>query len=92
MRDGVWSRGDNTELEVWIAGQARSVVVTSEAIAHYLALTPDEAAVMGAEERRRFVRDNISLVAASANSKVKRKDGAAASITIHSGELHEQSR
>jgi hypothetical protein len=92
MRDGVWSRGDNTELEVWIAGQARSVVVTSEAIAHYLALTPEEAAAMDAEERRRFVRDNISLVAASANSKVKREDGAPASITIHSGELHEQSR
>jgi len=47
---------------------------------------------MDAEERRRFVRDNISLVAASANSKVKREDGAPASIIIHSGELHEQSR
>jgi len=91
MRDGVWTRGENTELEVWIAGQARSVVVTPEAIAHYLALTPDEAATMGAEERRRFVGDNISLVTAAANRKVAQDIRTRASNTISSEELNEQS-
>jgi hypothetical protein len=87
MRDGVWTRGENTELEVWIGGQARAVVVTSEAIEHYLALTPEEAAIMSANERRKFVRDNISVVVAAANRNILANVDSLDMITIRSGEL-----
>jgi hypothetical protein len=87
MRDGVWTRGEITELDAWISGESRTVAVTREAIENYLAVSPEEAAAMSADERRRFVRNNISLVVAAANRKAHASDHAADAITIRRGEL-----
>jgi hypothetical protein len=87
MPDGVWTRGENTQLEAWIAGESRTIIVTREAIEDYLRLGPEEAAAMSAEDRRRFVIANLPLVIAAANRKIDPIDRAADLITIRTGEL-----
>jgi hypothetical protein len=87
MREGVWTRGEFTELEAWVAGRSRTVVVTREAIEQYLALRAGEAAGMSADERRRFVSGNVALVVAAANRKADATDLGVGPITLSGGEL-----
>lgn len=87
MRDGVWTRGEDTEFEAWIDGGSRTIAVTREAIEHYLALRAEEAAAMSADERRRFVRENISLAVAAASRKANTADTGAQPLTLLGGEL-----
>ncbi|MEP6982252.1 MAG: hypothetical protein ABI853_01230 [Sphingomicrobium sp.] len=83
----MWTHGHNTEFEARIAGESRTIVVTSEAIEDYLALDPDGAASMSPEERVNFVSDNLPLFIAAANRKIDPIDRAADLITIRTGEI-----
>ncbi|HEY8591829.1 MAG TPA: hypothetical protein VIL42_03070 [Sphingomicrobium sp.] len=79
-------------MEAWIGGESRLVVVTPEAIAEHLGLPGNEGAALSADERRRFVRDNISLVVAAANQKAGAADHAEDSLVIRRGELPDKQR
>lgn len=87
MRDGVWTHGENAELEAWIAGESRKVAVTREAIEDDLGLSPDKAAAIPAEDRCKFVRDHLATVLAAANRKIDPIDRAADLVVIRTGEL-----
>lgn len=87
MRGGVWTHGQNTEFEAWIAGESRTVVVTRAAIETYLGLSPERAAAMSPEERVDFVSDNLPLFIAAANRKADAKDRAEDLITIRQGDV-----
>ncbi|MGZ2412272.1 hypothetical protein ACUXST_001693 [Sphingomonas sp. F9_3S_D5_B_2] len=87
MRDGVWAHGEYTEFEAWIAGESRKIAVTRQAIDTYLSLTPDQSAVVTAEQRCAFVRDNLALVIAAANRKIDPSDPAADTVTIRGSDL-----
>jgi hypothetical protein len=86
MPDGVWTHGDDTAFEAWVAERSRRVVVTREAIEEYLQLDPQRAAAMFAEERRNFVTDNLPLVIAAADRKTDPSDRADL-VIICTGEL-----
>jgi hypothetical protein len=87
MREGVWTHGEDTEFQAWIAGESRTIRVTREAIEGYLPLSSDSAAALNAEHRAEFVRNHLALVIAAANRKIDPIDRAADVITIRSGEL-----
>ena len=87
MREGVWTHGQNTELQAWIGGESRQIAVTRAAIESYLDLKPDRAAAMSAEARCQFVRDHLGTVIAAAKRKMEPSDRAAEVVTIRAGEL-----
>jgi hypothetical protein len=87
MRQGVWTRGTNTETDAWIAGESRTIVVTKEAIEAYLHLSVRSAAAMTAEQRRHFVEARLPMVISAATRKASATDHAGDSITIRRGEL-----
>jgi hypothetical protein len=87
MREGVWTHGENTELEAWIAGESRTVRVTREAIESYLPLSSDSSASLTAADRAEFVRNHLALVIAAAVRKIDPIDQAADLIIIRAGEL-----
>jgi cobyrinic acid a,c-diamide synthase len=88
VRSGfVWTNGDNTELEAWIADESRVISVTRQAIEEYLRLEPEVAAVMPPGERLNFVREHLGLVMAAASRKSDPLDTEQDVVTIRSGEL-----
>ena len=87
MREGVWTHGRDTSLQAWIAGESRTIVVTTEAIETYLKLGPAKAIDMTADERRKFVEGHLALVIAAANRKAEPSDHAAEPVIIRRGEL-----
>jgi len=87
MREGVWTHGRDTSLQAWIAGESRTIVVTTEAIEEYLKLGPARAADMTAGERRKFVEGRLALVIAAANRKAETSDHPAEPVIIRRGEL-----
>jgi len=87
MREGVWTHGENTELEAWVGGQTRKIAVTRGAIEDYLGLEPEKAAGMSAEARCKFVRDHLRTVIAAAKRKMEPTDHAADLVTVRRGEL-----
>jgi hypothetical protein len=86
MREGVWTHGGDTGFEAWVGDQSRKVIVTREAIEDYLRLDSVRAAAMSAEERRRFVIDNLAIVIAAANRKTDSADEADI-VMIRAGEI-----
>jgi hypothetical protein len=87
MREGVWTHGENTELEAWIGGESRKIAVTREAIEDYLGLNSEKAAGMSADARCKFVRDHLGTVIAAAKRKMEPTDQAADLVTVRRGEL-----
>ena len=87
MRNGVWTHGQNTEFEAWVAGESRTVVVTREAIEEYLGLNPDHAAAMSHEERIDFVGDNLPVLIAAANRKIDPIDRMEDLVTLRRGDI-----
>ena len=87
MREGVWTVGENTELEARVGGQSRKIAVTRDAIEDYLGLGPASAAAMSAEGRCKFVRDHLGTVIAAAKRKMEPTDHAADLVTVRRGEL-----
>jgi hypothetical protein len=87
VREGVWTHGRDTTLQAWIAGESRTIVITSEAIEHYLKLGPARAADVTAAERRKFVEGHVALVIAAANRKAEPSDHAAEPVMIRKGDL-----
>jgi hypothetical protein len=87
MREGVWTHGRDTSLQAWIAGESRTIVVTTEAIEEYLKLSPERAADITAVERRKFVEGHLPLVIAAANRKAEASDHPAEPVMIRRGEL-----
>jgi hypothetical protein len=87
MREGVWTHGRDTSLQAWIAGESRTIVVTTDAIEAYLKLGPARAMEMSADQRRKFVEDHLPLVIAAANRKAEQSDHAAERVMIRRGEL-----
>ena len=87
MREGVWTHGQDTTLQAWIAGESRTIAVTREAIEDYLKLDPERAGDMTAEQRSSFVRENVALVIAAAHRKAEQGDHAEDVLVIRRGEL-----
>jgi hypothetical protein len=87
MREGVWTHARDTALQAWIAGESRTIVVTTEAIEEYLELGPARAANRTAGERRKFVEGHLALVIAAANRKAETSDHPAEPVMIRRGEL-----
>lgn len=87
MREGVWTHGQDTTLQAWIAGESRTIVVTREAIEDYLKLDPERAGDMTAEQRSNFVRENLAMVIAAANRKAERGDHAEDAVVLRRGDL-----
>jgi hypothetical protein len=86
MREGVWTHGEDTGFEAWVAEKSRKVIVTREAIEDYLRLDPVRAAAMSAEERRHFVIENLAIMIAAANRKTNPEDDTE-NVMIHTGEI-----
>jgi hypothetical protein len=86
MREGVWTHGEDTGFEAWVAEKSRKVIVTREAIEDYLRLDPVRAAAMSHEARRDFVIDNLGAIIAAANRKTSPSDEADA-VMIGTGEI-----
>jgi hypothetical protein len=80
--DSVRTSGENTLIDVWIAGKMRSIAVSREAIAGFLQLPPDRAAALSDEDRREFVRTHLSLVVSEANHRLRDTDRDADAIMI----------
>jgi hypothetical protein len=87
MREGVWTHGENTEFEAWVAGESRTIVVTREAIEDYLRLSPEAAAAMPARERADFVRQNLAAVIVAATRKIDPSEQEVEIITLRSSDL-----
>ncbi|MEA3057462.1 MAG: hypothetical protein QOF34_277 [Sphingomonadales bacterium] len=86
MTEGVWTHGGDTGFEAWVGERSRKVIVTREAIEDHLRLDPVAAAAMSAEDRRRFVIDNLAIVIAAANRKTDPADQAE-TVMIRAGEI-----
>lgn len=86
MREGVWTHGEDTGFEAWVAEKSRKVIVTRQAIEDYLGLDPVRAAALSHEARRDFVIDNLALIIAAANRKTNPSDDAEA-VMIRTGEI-----
>ena len=84
--DSVRSSGDFTVVDMWVEGKLRCISVSRDAIDAGLQLTPERAAAMTDDERRDFVRTNLSLVVAAAKERVK-SDPAADAVVIEGGDL-----
>ena len=87
MAGEIWTNGGNTELEAWVAGESRRVIVTREAIDGYLRLDPHEAVPMSAADRREFVRLHLREIIEAANRKLAATSETAHIVKIQSGEL-----
>ena len=87
MAGEIWTHGGNTELEAWIAGESRRVIVRKEAIDGYLRLDPNEGAAMSAADRREFVRLHLREIIGAANRKLAATSETAHIVKIESGDL-----
>jgi hypothetical protein len=85
--DSVRTIGDSTLVDMWIDGKLRAVSVSREAIVAYLQLSSGRAAAMSDDERREFVRKNLTLVAKAATDLLRSMDPAADSVSIEAGQL-----
>jgi hypothetical protein len=87
--DTVRTVGGSTVVDIWVKGKVRSVSVPRAAIMAYLAPSPDEALALSDEDRREFVRNHLTLVAAAAAEALE-TDRGAASVTINAELLRKQ--
>jgi hypothetical protein len=79
--DSIRTSGENTLVDIWIDGKMRSVSVSGEAIAAFLRLAPDRAA-LGDEDRREFVRTHLDLVVNMARDRLRDMDPGANAVAI----------
>lgn len=79
--DSIRTSGDNTLVDIWIDGKMRSISVSGEAIAAFLRLTPDRAALAD-EDRREFVRTHLDLVVNMARDRLRDMDPGASAVVI----------
>ena len=87
MAGEIWTHGGNTELEAWIGGESRRVIVTGAAIDAYLRSHPNEAVATSAADRREFVRLHLREIIEAANRKLAATSETAHIVKIQSGEL-----
>jgi hypothetical protein len=80
--DSVRSSGEFTVVDMWVEGKLRCVSVSREAIDGFLRLSPDRAAAFTDEDRREFVRMNLSQIVASAKAQLVTMDPTADNIVI----------
>jgi hypothetical protein len=85
--DSVRTIGDSTLVDMWIDGKLRAVSVSRDAIAAFLQLSPDRAMAISDDERREFVRKNLTLVAKAATDLLGSMDSGADSVVIEAGQL-----
>jgi len=78
--DTVRTLGDNTLVDIWIAGKSRAITISGAAI------EASKGTALSESERREFVRTNLSLVVRAA-SEFLRSNPAAETILIESGQL-----
>jgi hypothetical protein len=69
MREGVWTHGQDTSFEAWVAGKSRLVIVTRQAIEDYLRLDSKRAVSMSPKARRDLVIGNLAVMIAAASRK-----------------------
>jgi hypothetical protein len=74
--DSVRAVGDSVLLDLWIQGKFRAITVSRQAIEDYLQLPPGDAAAMGEDARREFVRTHLSLVVSAATARLREDPGA----------------
>jgi len=84
--DSVRTIGDTTLVDMWIDGKLRAISVSREAIAAFLRLPPASAAALSDDERREFVRTNLTLVANAATERLHSAPGAE-TVTIDAGQI-----
>jgi len=89
--DSIRSSGDNTLVDIWIDGKMRSIAVSGEAIAAFLRLAPDQAALAD-EDRREFVRTHLDLVVNMARDRLRDMDPGASAIAIDANSGRAQPR
>jgi len=82
--DSVRSSGEFTVVDMWVEGKLRCISVSREAIEGFLRLSPDRAAAFTDEDRREFVRMNLSQVVAAAKAQLQSIDPTADNIVIGS--------
>jgi len=74
--DSVRTMGDSVLVDLWIEGKFRAITVSRQAIEAYLQLGAGEAAAMGENDRREFVRTHLSLVVKAATARLREEPGA----------------
>jgi hypothetical protein len=74
--DSVRAMGDSVLVDLWIQGKFRAITVSRQAIEAYLQLGPGDAAAMGENDRREFVRTHLSLVVGAATERLREDPGA----------------
>lgn len=82
--DSIRVIGENTLVDVWIAGKVRSVSVTKAAIAAFLEVPDHEADMLTEERRKEFMRTHLSRVVAVAQKRLIGMDPATECVTIDS--------
>jgi hypothetical protein len=87
--DSIRTSGENTLVDIWIDGKMRSISVSGEAIAAFLRLAPDQAALAD-EDRREFVRTHLDLVVNMARDRLRDMDPGSSAIVIDAGPARRQ--
>lgn len=83
--DSIRASGSDTLVDIWIDGKIRAICIGQEAIGAYLDF--DRVAQMSDDDRCTFVRNNLSLVLASAKAKLRQGDPTANIVVIEAGDL-----
>jgi hypothetical protein len=83
--DAIRVSSGNVLVDIWIDGKVRAVCVSREAIGAHLGF--DQAEAMSDEDRREFVRANLSLVVAAAKARLSATNPATDAVTIDAGQL-----
>jgi hypothetical protein len=85
--DSVRTNGRSTLVDIWIDGKLRAISISREAIEAFLRLPPDRAAGMSDDDRREFVRTNLSTVVAAATNWLRYNDPSADTVPLEPGEF-----
>jgi len=74
--DSVRAMGDSTLVDLWIEGRFRAITVSSEAIASFLKLSPQQAEAFTDAQRVEFVRTHLATVVRAASAQLRFNPGA----------------
>jgi hypothetical protein len=85
--DSVRSSGESTLVDMWIDGKLRAITVSREAIDAALQLSPERASALTDDQRREFVRTNLTRVVAAATEQLRAGDSTADTVTLEAGHL-----
>jgi hypothetical protein len=85
--DSVRTSGRSTLVDIWIDGKLRAISVSREAIETSLRLPADRAAGLSEDDRREFVRNNLSAVVSAATNWLRFNDPSADTVPLEPGDF-----